>query len=168
MKKILLLPILFLTVAVYSSLAQTPGAQLYVAGFPQFNFSQLTITEAGNDFSATVEESQSNVLFSVSHIDRNAKNFNWEIQMSVNDLPGANSPFVEIRRTGDGEQNTQGSGYVQGGGNYQPVDATPRTFFTGRGGRANIPVMFRLGNISAAQPAGSNYFSIVFTIIDTK
>ncbi len=168
MKKILLLPILFLTVAVYSSLAQTPGAQLYVEGSPQFNFSQLTITEAGNDFSATVEESQSNVLFSVSHIDRNAKNFNWEIQMSVNDLPGANSPFVEIRRTGDGERSTQGSGHVQGGKTYQRVDATPRTFFTGRGGRANIPVMFRLGNLSAAQPAGSNYFSIVFTIIDTK
>lgn len=139
------------------------NAQMVVTinGSPNFSTADLSVTEAGNDFSGVISESLPVTTMSVN--DVNKGNREYTIYASLSSLQG--TLVLEVKRLNDGTTPTggQASGKINGGLTYIQLSTTPVPFFTVKGDRNNILLGFGLSNVSVTQPAGNVAFSVVFT-----
>ncbi len=140
---------------------QSKAQQVTVEGAPNFNTSDLFVTEAGEDFNPVVAESMSGTYLNISGLGNNT---NYTLYANLAQMQGTIILEV-IRLTGGNQQSGGGAaGKIEGGMNtYIQLSTTPVPFFTGRGNRYNVLIGFRLRNLSVVQPAGNVPFSVSFT-----
>lgn len=147
--------------------------RLSVGGNIQFSGSAFTVTEAGENLAPSVESQGQNQisveysgswLFYFFYPDKK-----WRIYVHKSDVNWNPDLSIEIKRTGTGSiingWRAQ-SLYLSDGNNYRNITNTPSYFFRGRHGIINIPVQFRLNDISLLLGAQSFETSIVFTVYD--
>ncbi|MCK3685529.1 hypothetical protein [Maribellus sp. YY47] len=138
-----------------------------VDGEVSFDGANFTISEAGEDFAATLE-SESSVFVSVNSDDnwdkKNNPNQKWKIEVVKEDLVWNDIVQLEIVRTGQGygDKNNQ----ISGGSSYQVVNNTSTFFFSGRGLVTDIPVQLRLSGLSVTLGAQDFETNVLLTIYD--
>jgi hypothetical protein len=140
---------------------QAETQNVTVTGAPNFNLSDLFVTEAGEDFNPVIAESMSGTYLNISGLGHNT---NYTLYANLAQMQG--SIVLEVIRLTDGNQDSGGGavGRIEGGNNtFIQLTTTPVPFFTGRGTRNNVLIGFRLRNLSVIQPAGNVPFSVVFT-----
>jgi len=140
--------------------------QLRVIGHPVFPASTFDLTEAGTDYTHIVT-STSGTVITISHKNGREKNFGefeWRLAVHKSDVYWNNELKVDIRRSGDGEPGSRFNNWIAGGTNFQTLTAMPITFFEGGAVRNNVPVEFRIKNISVLIPADEYETTIYFTV----
>lgn len=133
-------------------------------GAPTFNTSQLTITEAGNDFASSISEIQASTTIDISNSSvNNPRNYDYRLFVNLVDMPA--SLNLTIQRTGPGTSFSGGSSQGKISGPMTPITLStlPVEFINGTGDRRDIPVRFGLSNVSVTQPAGNVTFILQFT-----
>ncbi len=136
------------------------------SGMVSFNESELVVGEAGNDINA---ELTSNLVYLAidSYYYWNMKNERWSIYIHKSDVDWNDEIELDIKRSGDGvytERN--GNPYVKDGKNYQRITNNPSYLFRGKDKISNIPVEFRLKNLSLTMGAKDFETDVIFTIYD--
>ncbi len=142
--------------------------QLRVMGDPLFPGSTFDLTEAGMDYTHAVT-STSGPMITISHKHGRKKNFGefeWRLAVHKSDVYWNNELKVDIRRSGDGEPGSRFNNWIAGGTNFQTLTAMPITFFEGGAVRNNVPVEFRINNISVLIPADEYETTIYFTVYE--
>lgn len=133
-------------------------------GMPSFNTTSLSVSEAGNDFPASITELQATTTINIQNNSAsNPNNYNYRLEASL--LESIGTLGLTIERTGNGSARTGGSaqGKISGGTPAILLSTTPVYFFEGSGDRFNVLVRFGLRNLSVVQPAGKVTFSLIFT-----
>jgi hypothetical protein len=138
-----------------------------VTGSPSFSTSNLNVTEAGNNFTSTIN-STSNSSVTVSNASTSwwwwSWNTNWSVSVYKVDISWNSNLNIYIKRAGDGS----GSGSsVSGGTTYIVVSSTGTSFFSGAGNRSNIPISYQISGISMTVPADNYSTTIYYTISQT-
>lgn len=153
--------------------AHALGQQLKIEleGNATFDNSNLSVSEAGEDFPPSVESETSffiSVLYTDDNLNRKKNpNTKWNIRVFKSDLTWNNDLKLEARRTGRGQRvGHPGNPNVQDGDNYQNVTNTPTFFFRGMGEVVNIPVTFNLSGFSLTMGASTYETRVVFTVYD--
>jgi hypothetical protein len=141
------------------------------SGNISFNQSEITISEAGEDYSSTIEALNSlyiNVVYNDDWNKRGNSPMNkWKIEIYKSDLSWHPDLMLETKRTGEGNQlDRRGNPYVQDGENYQHITNNPAYFFKGRGEFENIPVNFRISGASLTMGSETFETSVIFTVYD--
>lgn len=142
-----------------------------VSGNINFNQSEVTISEAGEDISSAIESLNSLLITVVYNDDWNKRGNSpmnkWKIEIYKSDLSWHPDLMLEAKRSGEGNRlDKRGNPYVQDGENYQPVTNNPTYFFKGRGEFNNIPVNFRISGASLTMGAETFETSVIFTVYD--
>lgn len=150
---------------VFVSKSQT----INVTGNPVFPTSGLTLTEAGNNFTTSVTSSIGSYI-DISHTSNNLRrsgNFDWRVKIHKSDVKWNSILVIQARRTGNGTANTsRNNEYISGGTNFQNVTNVPVTFFSGGAVRDDIPISYKINNISVLIPADDYETTIYYTIYD--
>nr|WP_321412637.1 hypothetical protein [uncultured Allomuricauda sp.] len=109
------------------------------------------ITEAGKDYTGSYSSDIDQTVISI----RNANGAAWQILVR-NDLSNWNTDFLlELRRTGEGL--LEAGSTVSGGTVYTVLSANDQQFFVGVGNVEDIPVQYRLSNVSVVSQDLSYY-----------
>lgn len=141
-------------------------AQIVIAinGFPQFDTSSFTVTEAGNDYPSATVQSNSNTTVSISNIHGNQNNFNYTVQAGL--LYPAGTMDISVVRTSNGIKQGGGEagGLIRDGLTPVILSTNPVYFFAGKGNRTNVNLQFGLQGLSVINPAGSLPYTVVFTV----
>lgn len=148
------------------------GQQLVVQveGDVYFNENLPVISEAGNDYSTSLEK-QSALNVSVLYDDQLNKKKNpndkWRILVHKQNMEWNNELVLEARRSGTGLKiDNPGSPNINDGENFQQITDIPTYFFRGMGEIAQIPVALKLAGFSLTMGARDFETSIVFTVYD--
>lgn len=142
------------------------GQTIAVTGDPAFPYSGFNLTEAGSNFESSVT-STTNPTITISHKNGWLQffgNFNWLVKVDKSDLFWNSNLTIQVRRSGNGSGGSLSNNYISGGTNFQTVTNTPTTFFNGGAVRNNVPIEFRINNISVLIPADDYETTIYFTI----
>lgn len=150
---------LLLLLSTMSAMAQI---SISVTGSPVFDTSSLLVTEAGNDFSASVNELQPNTFINVTH---STNNYNYAVYVNLTEQIGTTRLLVQRAGNGTRPGGGGGAGQISGGTNPIELSTLSQLFFTGNRDRVNIPVQFSLQNISVTNPAGTLVYSVLFTVV---
>lgn len=138
-----------------------------VIGQPAFGQTVIITTEAGEDITGTITESQINTelnIYSTGDINRN--NHEYEVWVRAVNLPAGVTLEVKRANAGNKPGAGGGQGQVNGGDtNYLAVTDVPQKFFSGKGDREKIGLLFQLRNISVVQPVGNLGYHLVFEVI---
>ncbi|GAP68341.1 hypothetical protein BA6E_10328 [Bacteroidales bacterium 6E] len=134
-----------------------------VNGQPVFGEASILTTDAGEDITGTIKESQSNT--SISIIRNNDGNYRWKVFVSAVNLP--EGVTLKLYREGTGTNSSGGSagGQISGPGSII-VGATPTEFLSGRFNRLNVPILFEIENISVVQPIGNQNYHLIFEVVN--
>ncbi len=148
------------------------GQQLVVQIDSEINFdsSSLIISEAGEDFTASVE-SYAPVYVSVLSDNQLDKKINpghsWRIFIHMQEIDWNDDLRLEVKRTGTGSKpDSNGKPQISNGENYQLIQSTPGYFFNGKGEIAQIPLGFRISGFSVTMGAKNFESSLIFTVYD--
>ncbi|VAW21969.1 hypothetical protein MNBD_BACTEROID01-431 [hydrothermal vent metagenome] len=150
----------------FASIAQP--IEISVSGTPTFESSLISISEAGNDFTNNTIESSTQSFISVYAInfwDKMSKKFGYRVTAYKTDINMHPSLVLEIKRGGNRHGHFNKSG-IYHGRNWQPVTNTPVYFFSGSAPTYNIPVSYRIRNISVLIPADDFETTVVFTVYE--
>ncbi|WP_297088638.1 hypothetical protein [uncultured Draconibacterium sp.] len=141
--------------------------EVEVVGNIEFNNLQVSVTEAGLNYTSAVE-STSDVMVSIKDVDALGKktNPNKKWTLSVRKEEAISDAFtVLVVRTGKGSRvGSNGSSNIKGGEVYQEVSTTKTYFFHGMGEISDIPIRFKLEDLSVLSGAGNNQFDITITV----
>lgn len=166
--KYLLKTLIFIVFSVHVLHAQSTDMVLIeVLGQPVFGQTAIITTEAGEDITGTITESQSNTWLNIRSTGRiNSNNHDYEVWVRAVNLPVGVT--LEVIRANSG--NKPGGGGGQGqltGGNtsYLSITDVPQKFFTGKGDRENVGLLFQLRNVSVIQPIGNLGYHLIFEVI---
>lgn len=158
---------LVICILLFSGKLYAQDLELEIQGTIDFSGSWVLPTEAGEDYSQTLTETQE-IFLSISDPDYFGKKSNvkkWRVFVSINsELTG--SAGIEAKRTGKGNKvGSNGNPNIHDGDFFRSVTSTETYFFRGMGEISIIPVSFKLtgmsvlvGEESAAQT------EIIFTI----
>lgn len=167
MKK-LLLPLFFMIFAIGAA-----GQQLKIEleGSANFDNSNFSVSEAGEDFPSSIESETSffiSVLYTDDNLNRNKNpNTKWNIKVFKTDLNWHNDLTLEAIRTGNGQRiGNQGNPNIHDGEINQLITNTPTYFFQGKGEIVHIPVSFSLSGFSLTMGATAYETRVVFTVYD--
>lgn len=144
---------------------------LSVQGDVNFGSATYSVSEAGNDFAATMESNSASFL-SVSYVnwwDRwRSTEVLWRVHVSKSEIEWSPDLNIEIKRAGAGTRDSWWgpSPELTHGDNYQPISNNPSYFFKGRYGANNIPLNFRLSGASLTMGAKQFSTRVVFTVYD--
>ncbi len=155
----------FIMLIFYSFVGNAQLLQLSLSGMPVFNETQLMVDEAGEDINAVIE-SNSNVYLSIySYYFWEMLNGEWQIYVHKRDVTWNDEINLEIRREGKGRKWLgNGRPNVYDGSSYFRLINNPTYFFRGRGLILDIPMGFRLSNLSLIMGANNFEADVVFTI----
>ncbi|MBN1821844.1 MAG: hypothetical protein JXR31_14715 [Prolixibacteraceae bacterium] len=140
--------------------------QISVTGDPVFLHTVFNLTEAGSDYSNTVT-STSGPYIDISHsngLSRLFGNFSWRVAINKSDIIWNSSLQIQVRRSGDGSGGSWFYNSISGGTNFQNVTDIPNNLFQGMGVRNDVPIQFRINNISVLVPADDYETTIYFTV----
>ena len=157
-----------ITLAIFIIPLTMMGQTIKVYGDPVFPSNTFDLTEAGMDYTSTVTSS-SGPTVDISHKNGWAKwggTFNWKVYINKADLYWNQSLEIQVRRSGDGTGGSWFNNFISGGTNFQTVTNVPNYFFNGGAVRNDVPIEFRINNISVLIPADSYETTIYFTIYD--
>ena len=132
-----------------------------------FQDHRLDISEAGTDFTSTLESAEDDLKLSVYFYNRYGYRYNyggrWQVQVKRIDYGWPPDFNLSLRRTGQGDSYYQ---QLNGGLTYMDVTTTNRVFLEGRGYHFRIPLQFKVENISVTVPSGFYCTFIIFTLTD--
>lgn len=164
--------ILFLFINILTSInISAQNVLVGVSGNISFNPSEMTISEAGEDYSSLIEALNPlyiNVVYNNDWNKRgNSPMSKWKIEIYKSDLSWHPDLVLEAKRSGEGNQlDKRGNPYLQDGENYQLITNNPAYFFKGRGEFENIPIIFRISGASLTMGAETFETSVIFTVYD--
>jgi len=146
------------------------GLKVSIEGSANFSGSAYAITEAGENFSSSVE-SESSVYISIESEDywdkKNNRNKKWRVFVHKSDLMWDNNLRLETKRTGKGQKiEKKGQPNIHDGDDFMTISNTPTYFFRGKDEVAYIPVEIKLRGISLTMGAKEFETSIVLTVYD--
>ena len=159
-----LLLFLFVTFAAFSQ-----NMEIEVNGNITFDNSMFTITEAGNDFPASVENTNSvyvSLLYSSFWDKIFSPNRKWRINIQKADLIWDPNLTLEIIRSGDGVRPWRGGINIHDGISYQTITNTPTYFFRGKNEVNTVPLDFKLSGVSVTMGATNFETNILLTVYD--
>lgn len=143
------------------------GFQLDLNGVVTFNENKLVVREAGEDIDAKII-SKSHVYLSIgSYYFWEMINARWKILVHKSNIEWDDDIKLEVRRRGKGYNGYyNGSPKVYGGASFFEVTNTPTEFFSGKSLVYDIPLKFRVRNLSLAMGANDFETDVIFTIYD--
>ena len=142
-----------------------------VTGYANFDNADYSISEAGEDFSASVL-TESSAYISVDYLSLMDKIFGsdikWRVFVNKSDISWNQNLSLEIKRSGNGTKASWlgPSPTINHGTSYQTVTNIPVYFFRGRYGITDIPLGFRLSGASLRMGANQFETTITFTVYD--
>nr|WP_321354385.1 hypothetical protein [uncultured Draconibacterium sp.] len=143
------------------------GLQLSLTGMVTFNATQIDISEPGEDIKAVISANSGVQLSVESYNYWEQKNQKWRIYVHKTDVEWGEGIKIEVRRRGDGNRmNKKGGGNVHGGSTFAEIKDNPTYFFRGMGLISNIPLDFRINELSLSLGASDFETDVVFTIYD--
>lgn len=137
-----------------------------VTGGPTFQQSSFTVSEAGNNFSGSATSNIATYI-TISHSNGFTKvfgYFNWRVAVNKSDIYWNSGITLQVRRTADGTGGSLFNNSISGGTSFQTITNTPVTLFSGSAVRNNVPVEFRINNLSVLIPADNFETTIYFTV----
>jgi hypothetical protein len=162
-----------LVVAVILAMPNCLSAQqikIEVFGAPSFSVSTVSVTDAGLDISGSIEEALSNTHLNILALDRNiSNNFEYDVFVSAANLPS--NTFLDVKWISTGTMpngSGGGKGALKGGDNYITLSENPHLFFSGKGERVDIDLLFNLRGLTVAQPMENLGYNIIFSVVRTK
>lgn len=140
-----------------------------VDGQLEFDNSEFTVDEAGENFKSSVE-SESSMYFSIEANDDYEKKINknqkWNVSIYKEDYNWNDGLILEARRTGNGTRAQGKRDRIWDGTTYQEITNNSTYFFRGRGEIVDIPISFKLSGVSLEMGAGNFESKIIVTITD--
>jgi len=164
MKKYFIYLIFFFLITAINANSQ----RIYVSGDPTFPSAAFDLTEAGNNFENSVTSS-SGTYITITHQNgwyRLFGNFNWRVTIHKSDIIWNPSLELEARRSGNGSSGSLFNNWISGGTNFQTVTNIPSNFFEGGAVRNDVPVEYRINNISVLIPADDFETTIYYTVYE--
>nr|WP_319270712.1 hypothetical protein [uncultured Draconibacterium sp.] len=159
--------ILFTVLVISSLVGKAQLLQLSLNGMATFNETQLMVDEAGEDINATIESNSSVYLSVYSYYFWEMLNGKWQIYVHKRDVTWNDEIILELRREGKGRKwLSNGTPNIHDGSSYFRLTNNPTYFFRGRGLVLDIPMGFRLSNVSLTMGANDFETDVVFTIYD--
>lgn len=145
--------------------------KISVDGSVTFDNSMFIVTEAGEDFPASVESAASVFVSIIANDNLNKKvnpNAGWAVTIQKADVNWDNNLNIEARRTGDGNNiGNQGKVKINGGQNYQTITDVGIAFFDGQNEMENIPLSLRISGASVTMGAKQFETNIILTVSDS-
>ncbi len=141
-----------------------------VTGDAVFSNTAFTISEAGEDFSASAFNEKTlfvNVVLSDNWAGKGNPRINWSISMHKSDINWHSNLILETKRNGNGENiDRKGQAKINDGMNYQSVSNNPTYFFSGQNEIVNIPLKVKLRGISIVMGANDFETNIMLTVYE--
>ena len=136
-------------------------------GQPVFGQTAIITTEAGDDITGTITESQSNTWLNIRSTGKiNSNNHDYEVWVRAVNLPAGVTLEVIRANSGNKPGGGGGQGQLSGGDtSYLSITDVPQKFFTGKGDRENVGLLFQLRNVSVVQPIGNLGYHLIFEVI---
>ena len=127
--------------------------------------SAADVADAGTDVTPTYTSAANQSVFDLYYdlLTEWTNNYTWSVQvrMSIVDWPGGVT--LAVRRTGAGS-NYFRPGQIQNGQSFITLGGTNQPFFNGRRGRVDVPIEYRISNVSVTIPAKSYSTTVIYTI----
>ena len=143
--------------------------EISVIGNVTFDNSMFTITEAGNDYSSSIQ-TVTPVYVSLqysSYWDQiNNPNKKWRILVQKSNINWDSGLKLEICRSGKGDKDGKIKNKINGGKNYRKVTNTSKYFFKGKNEFSNVPLNFKLRGYSVTMGAEDFETNILLTVYD--
>jgi hypothetical protein len=134
-----------------------------------FNNANYYISEAGEDFQASIEN-QSSLYISVVYSSFWDKLFNpnkkWSVSINKTDVLWDSRLILEARRTGDGSGLWGRNVNINGGTQFHSISDTPIYFFRGKNEIYDIPIAFKVSGASVTMGAKQFETNIILTVSD--
>ncbi|HYQ57414.1 MAG TPA: hypothetical protein VEP89_08690 [Draconibacterium sp.] len=158
----------FLTLLCFFALGvHAQGLQLSLTGMVTFNEVQINVSDPGEDIEAVITANSGVQLSVESQNFWEQKNEKWRIYVHKTSIEWVDDIKLEIRRQGDGDKlNKKGGGNVHDGSIFAEIKDNPNYFFSGMGLISNIPLDFRINELSLSLGANDFETDVVFTIYD--
>ena len=136
-------------------------------GQPVFGQTAIITTEAGEDITGMITESQSNTWLNIRSTGKiNSNNHDYEVWVRAINLPAGVTLEVIRANSGNKPGGGGGQGQLIGGDiSYLAITDVPQKFFTGKGDRENVGLLFQLRNVSVVQPVGNLGYHLIFEVI---
>ena len=170
--KRLIFTFFFLLMAIISFSQQM---EFEITGSITFNNSNYSISEAGEDYQASIEN-ESSVYISVVNNDYWDKYFNpnkkWSVSISKSDIAWDADLILQVKRAGNGDGSGHGhssnshNSQIYDGTYYQTVSDMPIYFFSGKREVYDIPLTFKVSGASVTMGAQQFETNIILTISD--
>lgn len=165
MKRLIFI-LFFLLMATFSFSQQM---ELQFNGNITFDNSNYSISEAGEDYQASIQN-QSSLYISVEYSSFWDKLFNpnkkWNVSINKTDILWDSRLALEVRRTGNGSGSWGKNVNINDGTAFQAISDTPIYFFRGKNEVYDIPITFRVSGASVTMGAKDFETNIVLTISD--
>ncbi|WP_297099464.1 hypothetical protein [uncultured Draconibacterium sp.] len=157
----------FILLCFFALGSRAQGLQLSLTGMVTFNEVQINVSDPGEDIEAVIT-ANSGVQLSVESLNYwEQKNEKWRIYVHKTNVEWADDIKLEVRRQGDGDKlNKKGGGNVHDGSTFAEIKDNPTYFFRGMGLISNIPLDFRINELSLSLGANEFEADVVFTIYD--
>lgn len=140
---------------------------LSLSGIVTFNETQLLVKEAGEDINAAITSNSPVKITVDSDYYWEMKNQRWRIYVHKSDIEWNDEINLLIRRSGKGKKlYKNGTPNINDGSSFFKVTNNPTYFFRGKGLIADIPLKFRVENLSLTMGANDFETDIIFTIYD--
>lgn len=159
--------ILFLLLFSFSVGVHAQGLQLSITGMVTFDDVKINISDPGEDIEAVVSANSGVQLSVESYNYWEQKNEKWRIYVHKTNVEWADAIKLEVRRQGDGDKmNKKGGSNVHDGSTFAEIKDNPTYFFRGMGLISNIPLDFRINELSLSLGSSDFEADVVFTIYD--
>lgn len=159
--------IVLIVLCFFAVFARAQGLQLSSSGMATFNEAQLVVSEAGEDISGILESNSSVFLSVYSFYFWEMHNVKWRVYVHKTDIDWGEAINLEVKRDGKGRKFlSNGTPNIQDGNSFFRLTNNPTYFFRGKGLILDIPLAFRLSNLSLALGANDFETDVVFTIYD--
>jgi len=149
--------------------------EVLVSGNINFDNSSYAISEAGNDYQASIE-TQSSIFVTVDYTFWLYNYYwpqgkKWSISVNKADVLWDPQLKLEIRRTGNGTSynwnNRKNKVNISDGMEFQPISDTPIYFFKGKDAVYDIPITFKVSGASVTMGAKQFETNIILTVTDS-
>lgn len=124
--------------------------------------SSADVTDAGLDIPSEYTSAANQSEFNFYYVGVTL-NYTWSVLVSKSDISWPAGVQLAVRRTGDGSLYSN-SGSIQNGLNFVSLTSVDQAFFNGRRGRIDVPIQYRLSNLSVTIPAGTYTTVVTYTI----
>ena len=136
---------------------------LTLAGTPwNLTISAADVTDAGLDIPSEYSSAANQSEFNFYYAGVN-KNYTWSVEVSKSDVNWPAGVQLALRRTGPGSEYLH-SGSIDNGLSYITLTSVDQAFFDGKRGRIDVPIQYRLSNLSVTIPAGTYSTVVTYTI----